>query len=99
MEENEFFVLSFFDEKYRKSLSIMGSISGRDVDKDKRSNLTPVDYRGLTIYKEAKLTFICKKIYHADLVKKNIPQKEIKTYYQEEDPHTMYIGEIVEIIE
>ena len=98
MEDNDYFVLSFFNEEYRKALSIMGSVSGKDANKDKLAHLTPQEYKGVTIYKEAKLTFICKKIYQDELNKKNIPSKEIKTYYQSEDPHTMYIGEIIEIL-
>ena len=98
MEENELFVISFFDENYKKALGIMGSKSGKDVDKDKLSGLTPIAHNDVAIYKEASLTLICKKIYRHDLVKENIPQKEIETYYQVEEPHTMYIGEVVEII-
>ena len=98
MEENDLFVISFFKEEYRKALSIMGSKSGRDVNKDEMSGLTPVKHNEVTIYKEAEVSLVCKKIYRHDLVKDNIPEKEIKTYYQIEKPHTMYIGEVVEII-
>ena len=98
MEKNEYFVLSFFDEKYKKSLAIMGSKSGRDVNKDELSGLTPKEYKGVTIYEEAKITIIAKKIYHADLLKDNIPDFANDTYYQVEEPHRMYIGEVIEII-
>ena len=98
MEKNDYFVLSFFDEKYKKSLLVMGSKSGRDFNKDELSGLTPIEHEGLTIYKEAKMTLICKKIYQNDLVLDNIPQKEAETYYQEEAPHRMYIGEVVKVI-
>ena len=53
MEENEYFVVSFFKEEYRKALGVMGSKSGKDVNKDELSGLTPIEYKGLTIYKEA----------------------------------------------
>ena len=98
MEKNDYFVLSYFDEEYREGLKVMGSTSGRDIDKDKESKLTPIDYHGVTIYKEAKMTLICKKIYHNDLILENIPNSEVNRHYKEEKPHRMYIGEVVEVI-
>ena len=98
MEKNDYFVLSFFDEEYSQALSLMGSKSGRDVNKDELSGLTPVNYEGVTIYKEAKMTIICKKIYYNDLILENIPADAIKHHYQSEAPHRMYIGEVIKII-
>ena len=98
MEANDYFVISFFDEKCHNSLMIMGSNSGRDGNKDELSGLTPISHKKVTIYKEAKVTLICKKIYQHDMVLENIPKEEINTYYKEESPHTMYIGEVIEII-
>ena len=99
MEKNNFFVISFFEEIYRQSLVVMGSKSGKNTDKDKESGLTPIEHGWVTIYKEARLTIICKKIYEQDLVLKNMPKEAIETYYQKEKPHRMFIGEVVEIIE
>lgn len=98
IEENEYFVLSFFKEEYRNALSIMGSISGRNADKDKEAKLTPMEHNGVTIYKEADMTLICKKIYQNDLDKNAIPKEQVDRYYKVEEVHTMYIGEVVEII-
>lgn len=98
MEENGMFVLSYFDEEYKKALGIMGSKSGRDINKDELAGLTPISYNDVTIYKEAKLTIICKKIYHNDLGLDNMPIEAKETHYATEKPHRMYIGEVVEII-
>ena len=97
-EENDYFVVSFFEEKYRKALSIMGSRSGRDVNKDELSGLTPISHDNVTIYKEAKMTFICKKIYFNDLHLENVPEEYKKKYYEIDKPHTMYVGEVIEVI-
>ena len=99
MENNDFFVVSFYDEKYRNALKIMGSTSGRNCDKDKTANLTPYAHDDVTLYKEAKLSIICKKIYFNDLNIDNIPQEAKQKYYKTEAPHRMYIGEVAEIIE
>lgn len=98
MESNDYFVLSYYDEKYKKALSVMGSNSGRKVDKDKLSGLTPIKHGDVTFYKEAKLTIVCKKIFYSDLMLDNIPNDAKNTYYKVEKPHRMYIGEVVEVI-
>ena len=99
MENNDYFVVSFFKEEYHQALQKMGSLSGKDVNKDVASKLTPLDYQGLTIYKEASIIIICKKIYHQDLNINNMPKEAIDTYYKVEKPHRMYIGEVMEIID
>ena len=43
MEREDVFTLSFFDEKYRKALSLCGTKSGRDTDKAAETGLTPVE--------------------------------------------------------
>lgn len=98
MEENEYFVLSFFKEEYRQKLGVMGSYSGKNVDKDQLAGLTPLQHGDVTIYKEAEVTLICRKIYQDDLDINHIPEAAKETYYKEEKPHTMYIGEVIKII-
>ena len=44
MLESDHFTVSFFPEKYRGALGIMGSRSGRDHDKVSESGLTPVAF-------------------------------------------------------
>lgn len=99
MNENDYFVVSFFKEEYRQALLVMGSKSGRDINKDEAAKLTPVEYKGLTIYKEATKTFICKKIYFQDIDINNVPSFAKEMYYQKEKPHRMFVGEVVEIID
>lgn len=98
IEKNNYFVVAFFDEKYKYALSIMGTKSGRDVSKDKEAKLTPYEYKGVTLYKEAKVSLLCKKMYQNDLDISSIPTEAIAKHYQTEKPHTMYIGEVVELI-
>ena len=42
IDAKETFTLSFYKEEYRKALSLLGSVSGRDRDKVKEAGLTPV---------------------------------------------------------
>lgn len=104
MENNEYFTISFYDKEYRKDLGILGSKSGRDMDKVSLTKLTPEFLDNATSFKEAKLTIVCKKIYFQDLDINNIntdsvPQSEVDRFYKTEPVHRMYIGEVIDIID
>ena len=99
METNEYFTLSFYDNKYKKDLGILGTKSGKNTDKINLTTLNPEFLENAVSFKESKLTLICKKMYFQDLDIKNIPQKEIDKYYKTEPVHRMYIGEVIDIID
>ena len=40
-----------------------------------------------------------KTVYKQDFDTANMPKSVIEAYYQTEAPHTMYMGEVLEIIE
>ena len=52
----------------------------------------------MSLFKEAEITLICKKIYQNELDISKIPKEAIERYYFKEKPHTMYIGEVIETI-
>ncbi|MDO4501107.1 MAG: flavin reductase [Erysipelotrichaceae bacterium] len=99
MEKNDYFTVSFFEEEYKETLGLLGRISGRDYDKTKEANLSPIAYDKAVGFKEAKTTLVLKKIYSQNLDKINMPEDVVNKYYLSEEEHTMYIGEVVEIIE
>ena len=83
---------------------ILGSKSGRNINKIELTKLTPEFFKNTTSFKEAKLTIICKKIYFQDLDINNInvdsiPQSEVDRFYKTEPIHRMYIGEVIDIID
>ena len=98
MENNDYFTVSFYDEKYREALNIMGTLSGKNTDKEKQANLTPVEVGQSISFKEANKTFLCRKIYYQDLDIERIPEDVIKRHYTVEKPHRMYVGEVIDII-
>ena len=95
MEKSEYFTVSFYPAKCRKALGIMGSVSGRDTDKDRASGLTPKAIGRATTYEEAEITLLCRKIYRQDLLAENMPEDVVTAYYESDAPHCMYIGEVV----
>ena len=99
MEENEYFTVSFYPEGYKDALGIMGSKSGRDCDKETLAGLTAVPCGETVTYKEARRTFLCRKLFAQDMDTQNFTPEVIRRFYGTEPAHKMYIGEIVEMIE
>ena len=98
LEENDFFTVSFYPEQYKQALGLLGSRSGRDLDKVAAAGLTPVFSEEGVTFREAKMTLLCKKIYRQELDTRYMPQDVIKACYETEPPHTMFIGEVVEML-
>ena len=98
LERNEFFTVSFFPEEYRKALSLLGSRSGKDGNKVAASGLTPTVLANAITFEEAAVTLLCRKIYRQDLDTAAMPSDVVERYYKTEAPHTMYIGEVINII-
>lgn len=96
LKNNEYFTISFYDREYKKDLGIMGSVSGRDGDKVSKTNLTPKYLDNSVTYNEANLTLVCKKLYIDELDINNIPKDIVEEFYNNDEPHYIIIGEIVE---
>ncbi len=93
------FTVSFFPETYKKALALLGSRSGRDGDKVAAAGLTPAYLDGAVTFREAERTLVCRKIYRQDLDLAAVPAEEAAAYYAAEAPHTMYIGQVLEVLE
>lgn len=98
LEESDYFTVSFYPEEYRPALTLLGTVSGRDGDKVAQAGLTPQPLEHAVTFREAKVTLVCKKIYRQDLDTAQMPAQVVSTFYATEAAHTMYIGEVVEIL-
>lgn len=99
IDNNSTFTLSFFNEEYKKSLSICGSVSGRDVNKAQKANLTPIFNNDSTYFEEAKMVMICKKMYHTEMKVENFDEPKFnEEMYSNGDYHTIYIAEILKVL-
>lgn len=99
VDANDTFTVSFFPEKCRKALQICGSVSGRDVDKEKEAGLTPYYVDGTTAFEEAELIFVCRKQYHQDMLPECFDEaKNDEKWYPGKDYHTMYMAEITKVL-
>ena len=95
---NDYFTVSFYPEAYRKDLGVLGSLSGRDGDKVAKTDLTPAEVAHGVTFKEAELTFVCRKLYVQDMDGAAIAPEVMAECYSGEPVHRMYIGEVVEVL-
>ena len=99
MENNDYFTVSFYDEKFIKQMGYLGSKSGRNTNKVKDVDFHPIEVNNSVTFEEAYCTVVCKKYYYTDINKDNVPSEDINRYYLTEEPHRVYYGEIIEVVE
>ena len=99
VEQENFYSLCVFDEAYRKALSYCGSHSGRDGDKIGAAGLTPVYDEAAPYFAEAKLVFICRKLYGQKLDPACFtdPSLDAKNY-PKKDYHKMFVGAVEKVL-
>lgn len=99
MENEQYYTLGFFDEKYRDALKFCGSKSGRDYDKAKETGLTPCYDEVAPYFEQSKLVLVCKKLYAQFLNEESvISENDVLSAYPNKDYHKMYISEIVKVL-
>lgn len=99
VDASDTFSLSVLPESFRKQLSYLGTVSGRDEDKIKKAGLT-VTHEGATpFFEEADTVFICKKLYSQELKPECFIDKECdEKWFANKDYHIMYVAEILEVL-
>lgn len=96
VDAGEYFTLSFLKDGHRDALNLLGTKSGRELDKMRESGLTPAFVEGQPAFEEAETVFVCKKRYAGAIAAKDFIDPGIDSkWYTTHDYHTMYLGEIV----
>lgn len=98
MEKNGYFTISFYSLQYKPILGVLGSKSGRDMDKIHDSKLTVKEAGESVSFEEAEVTIVCKKLFRQEISSKKMPKDVVEQFYGDNDLHDMYIGEVVDII-
>ena len=98
MDKFDTFTVSFYPEACRKTLGVLGTKSGRDMDKMRSSGLTPVAAGEGVSFAEAECTLVCKKMYMQPLDVQRMPPDVAEALYAKDAPHDMYLGEVVDIL-
>lgn len=97
MDREDYFTVSFYPEDKKSILGVLGSKSGRNMDKINDSGLTPKEVSGSVSFEEAETTFVCKKLFMQELDIDKIPKDLRDKFYGDGDAHDMYIAEVVGI--
>ena len=91
--------LTFFDKSFKKQLSYLGTVSGRDEDKISKSNLIIQHSDDTPYFEEGNMAIICKKLYAQDFKPECFIANELVTkWYPQKDYHTLYIAEVEKIL-
>ncbi len=99
LDAQPYFSLSVLGEPFRKELSYLGSVSGRDEDKIAKSGLTVAHEDNIPYFEQAKTVLICRKLYAQPYDPACFIEKELDSkWYPNQDYHTMYIAEIEKIL-
>lgn len=99
MENNDFFTLTFFEEKFRNILNLAGTKSGCEIDKMHGLGLTPVKSKNDSVYyEEAQMVMECRKLYFQDIDPDKFLDNGIISHYPKRDFHRIYTAEIVETL-
>lgn len=99
IDKEQTLTLTFYDESYKKTLSYLGSVSGKNEDKIEKSGLT-LDYvEDTPFFTEADLVLKVKKLFAQPMEEQSILDSEIiGKWYPAKDYHTMYICEIEKVL-
>ena len=98
LKKQKYFTVSFYDEKYKKDLQILGTKTGRSTNKMEEISLTPKFLDDGVTFKEAKQTFVCKKLYMGQFDLNDIDEEVKKEIYEGQKGHFVFIGEIEKVL-
>jgi len=99
MDEAETFSLSVLPQDYKKTLSYLGTVSGRDEDKIAKSGLRVAHEGGTPYFEEAETVLVCRKLFRQELAPESfIDQSLVGANYPNHDYHAMYVAEIQDVL-
>ena len=99
LEKSPTYSLCFYDKVYRPALAYFGSHSGKDVDKDAETGLTPLYDEAAPYYKESRLVFFCRKMHKQPIDPACFTDPTIDSeIYPQKDYHHMFVGEITKVL-
>ncbi len=100
IDREETFSLTFLEEKYKSALKYLGAVSGRDEDKIGGARMHVDYHQDKTPYiDEGNLVIICKKMSATRITEEQFISSGLKEqWYADGNMHTMYVGEIIEVL-
>lgn len=101
IDETGRFSLSFYDESYKKDMTYVGRVSGRDeADKISKTSFTPAEIDGVPYFEEAHTVLVCKTLFSQEMKPEGFTEDSKyldAEKYPDKDYHTMYVAEIEKV--
>ncbi len=99
IDESDYFSLTFFDNSYKSAMKYFGMVSGRKEDKIKTANMNVNYYEEIPFIDEGNFVICCRKMSATPILPEQFLDHEIEEkWYADGDLHTMYVGEILQIL-
>jgi len=100
LEESNEFTVNVPSRGIEKIIEYCGNVSGRDHDKFREMNLTPLPGRRVKspMISECVVHYECNVIYKTKIKIGHLPKEIVSKYYPSKDYHTLYIGEIISVL-
>ena len=93
------FTLSFYGAGHKRELGVLGTKSGRDTDKVAEVGFTPLFVDGTTAFEQARLVFVCRKLYADELKPERFCDPTVDAaMFHEHDYSTLYIAAIEKVL-
>ena len=100
IDGSDTFSITILPDGYRDTLNYFGSVSGRDEDKIAKSGLTVEKCENTPYFAEGKLVLICRKMFAQEIKAESFIDKgALEKWYPNNDLHTLYVAEIVKVLE
>jgi flavin reductase (DIM6/NTAB) family NADH-FMN oxidoreductase RutF len=99
IEKYPTFTLCAFPREYAVAVDLIGTKSGRDMDKIAAAGLTPIAASAVAapIFAEAELVVECRKIFRTVYEPSQFVDPSIDRNYLKKDYHRVYFGEILAV--
>lgn len=93
------FTLTAFPSEFKKDLSYLGKVSGRNEDKVAHTRLHFCAAKTVhsPVFEEAELVIECKKTYWNDFIPEHFQEESIRNIHEHSNIHRMYFGEIIHV--
>jgi len=97
LKESNEFTVNVPSRGMEKIIEYCGNTSGRDHDKFREMNLTPLKGRRVKspMVSECVVHYECNVIYKTKVEISHLPKEIVSKYYPSKDYHILYIGEIL----
>lgn len=91
--------LCVLDENFRKELTYLGTVSGRDEAKIEKAGLTVCYEAGVPYFDQSKIVLVCRKLFCQQLDPNCFVDTTIEPkVYPNKDYHYMYVCEVEKVL-